>query len=108
MLKEGYTALKSLGQGGEGEAFLAHSKKANRNLVIKVRHIRHTRKEISNEVNLSLGLIKKYPQSPNLCAVFDYDMSPTQTSIMIEYCDGGSECRVPRRVVVRVVLCCML
>lgn len=89
-LKPGYTVLRSLGQGGEGEAFLAHSSIANRNLVIKIRHKRrHTRAEISNEVNLSLGLMKKYPQSPNLCAVFDYDMSPTQTSIMIEYCDGG-------------------
>ncbi|QDS70502.1 hypothetical protein FKW77_010174 [Venturia effusa] len=89
ILKEGYTVLKSLGQGGEGEAFLAHSQRARCNLVIKVRHRRGARNQISNEVNLSLGLMKRYPQSPNLCAVFDYDMSPTQTSIMIEYCDGG-------------------
>jgi serine/threonine protein kinase len=93
-LKERYIPIKSLGEGGEGKAWLARDSRARCNIVIKIRHLRNTRKEISNEVNLSLGLMKKHPQSPNLCAVFDYELSSSQASIMIEYCDGGNLRRV--------------
>jgi serine/threonine protein kinase len=88
-LKEGYTPIKRLGSGGEGEAWLAYQSKSRTNVVIKVRHTRETPKEISNEVNLSLGFMKTLPQCPNLCAVFDYELTSAQASIMIEYCDGG-------------------
>jgi hypothetical protein len=84
-----YQIIKSLGQGGCGEVFLAQHQKTKNPVALKIMLPAVAAKEQGVRMFLRETENNKYLQHPNVIQCLDYDFAGNTFFFAMEYCEGG-------------------